>query len=132
MTGQVCLNKSEYYEPKANEWINIADMTCRRSGLSCISFRNYLYVMGGFDGHTRLRSCEKYNPDDDKWTDVPDMSFQRSNFAIEILDDMIFVIGGYNGRTLSHNECFSVAKNVWYALTLCTIYFFIFIIKMLG
>lgn len=110
----MCLNKCEYYDPQANEWINIADMSCRRSGLACISFKSNLYAMGGFDGHTRLRSCELYDPIENKWTDVPDMSFKRSNFATEILDDMIFVIGGYNGRTLSNNECFNVAKGEWY------------------
>lgn len=116
MTGQVCLNKAEYFDPQMNEWRNIADMSCRRSGLASIGFQNCLYVMGGFDGHARLRSCEKYDPVENKWTDIPDMSFQRSNFAIEILDDMIFVVGGYNGRTLSHNECFHVAKNEWFVV----------------
>lgn len=113
MTGQVCLSKCEFYDPQRNKWENIADMSCRRSGLSCISFKDCLYVMGGFDGHTRLSSCEKYNSVNNKWTDFPDMSFKRSNFATEILDDMIFVIGGYNGHTLSNNECFDVAKGEW-------------------
>lgn len=75
--------------------------------------------MGGFDGHSRLRSCEKYDPVENKWTDIPNMSFKRSNFATEILDDMIYVIGGYNGRTLSNNECFNVAKDVWYVTLIC-------------
>ncbi|XP_037046582.1 kelch-like protein 10 isoform X2 [Bradysia coprophila] len=117
ITGQICLSKCEYYDPQTNQWTNIADMSSRRSGLTCISFKNCVYAMGGFDGHSRLRSCERYDPVENKWTDIPNMSFKRSNFATEILDDMIYVIGGYNGRTLSNNECFNVAKDVWLVAT---------------
>lgn len=102
------------FDPNTNKWTNIANMTIRRSGVACVGFNGFVYVMGGFDGHTRLNSCERYDPSNDEWTNILDMPHQRSNFGIEVLDDMIFVIGGYNGLyTLPHCECLDVAENQW-------------------
>lgn len=112
------------FDPITSKWTNIANMNVRRSGVACVGFNEFLYVMGGFDGHTRLSSCERYDPSNDEWTSILDMPHQRSNFGIEILDDMIFVIGGYNGLyTLPHCECLDVAENQWsVCLISCTLW----------
>lgn len=44
--GQECMNTAEVYDPDTNQWTMIAPLRSRRSGVSCISYHNYVYVIG--------------------------------------------------------------------------------------
>ena len=90
-------------------------MSTRRSGLSCASLNEELYVLGGYDGIGRLASCEKYNFTTKKWTNIGTMDCPRSNFTSCIFESKIVAIGGYAGRTgtTSRVEVYDEAKNTW-------------------
>ena len=90
-------------------------MSKRRSGLSCASLNEELYVLGGYDGLGRLASCEKYNFTTKKWTNLGAMDCPRSNFTSCIFESKIVAIGGYAGRTgtTSRVEVYDEAKNTW-------------------
>lgn len=89
-------------------------MANRRSGVGCVSYQGYIYVIGGYDGSDRLSSCEKYNPTTDEWSTICEMSEKRSNFGIEIIDDMIYAIGGFNGEgTVDTVECYDPERDIW-------------------
>lgn len=40
-------------------------MICRRSAAGAAAYDGCLYVCGGFDGQTSLRTCEMYIPEQD-------------------------------------------------------------------
>lgn len=89
-------------------------MSSRRSGLSCVSFQNEIYVIGGFNGINRLSTCEKFNPESNAWTFIPEMYRMRSNFAAEIIDNTILVCGGFDAFSfISSVECFNVERMEW-------------------
>ena len=90
-------------------------MSKRRSGLSCASLNEELYVLGGYDGLGRLAFCEKYNFTTKKWTNLGAMDCPRSNFTSCIFESKIVAIGGYAGRTgtTSRVEVYDEAKNTW-------------------
>lgn len=117
------MHSAEVYDPETNQWTMINPMRSRRSGVSCISYHGHVYVIGGFNGISRMCSGEKYNPVTNAWTQIPDMYNPRSNFAIEVIDDMIFAIGGFNGvTTIYHVECYDEKTNEWYEATDMNIY----------
>ena len=115
----------------------LAPMLVRRSGVSCVAHRGCLYVIGGFNGLTRMNSGEKYEISTKSWTMVKEMFHPRSNFGLEIIDDMVMAIGGalalsfdciitisltqilgFNGiQTISHCECYIPEKNEWVQAT---------------
>ncbi|UYV74625.1 KLHL10 [Cordylochernes scorpioides] len=68
---------------QANQWTMIAPMLSRRSGVSCAALHGSLYVLGGFNGMSRLASGERYNPRTNSWAPIPEMASRRSNFAME-------------------------------------------------
>lgn len=79
-----------------------------------VAYHNYLYVIGGFNGLSRMNSGEKFDPTTSLWSPVVDMHNPRSNFAIEILDDTIFVTGGFNGvTTTAQTECYNDRTDEW-------------------
>lgn len=117
------MHSAEVFDPDGNQWTLINPMRSRRSGVSCIAYHGHVYVIGGFNGISRMCSCEKYNPQANSWSQIPDMYNPRSNFAIEVIDDMIFAIGGFNGvTTIYHVECYDEKTNEWYEATDMNIY----------
>ena len=56
------------------KWSNIRSMRESRSGVKVVAMGGLLYVVGGWDGHQRLRSGEVLNPDTQMWSDLPNMS----------------------------------------------------------
>lgn len=94
------MHSAEVYDPVINQWSLISPMRSRRSGVSCIAYHGQVYVIGGFNGISRMCSGEKFNPQTNTWAPIPDMYNPRSNFAIEVIDDMIFAIGGFNGKII--------------------------------
>lgn len=117
------MHSAEVYDPETNQWTMINPMRSRRSGVSCIAYHGHVYVIGGFNGISRMCSGEKFNPANNTWSQIPDMYNPRSNFAIEVIDDMIFAIGGFNGvTTIYHVECYDEKTNEWYEATDMNIY----------
>jgi len=95
-SNSVYLKSVEAYTPTANVWSPIADMHLSRYNpskynnynlkkiflmnllklnrifnIGVVTFNGLLYVMGGFDGSTRLDSMEIYDPNTNTWTMEP-------------------------------------------------------------
>ena len=50
----------ERYDPDADEWNKVADMTTRRSGAGVGVIDGLLYAVGGHDGPTVRKSAEVF------------------------------------------------------------------------
>lgn len=75
---------------------------------------SFLCQVGGFDGHTRLRSVEAYNPETNTWSPVPSMLTPRSNFGIEVIEDRLFVAGGFDGTATTNKvEYYDADTREW-------------------
>ena len=57
-----CLSSVERYDPDADEWTKVADMTTRRSGAGVGVIDGLLYAVGGHDGPTVRKSAEVFHP----------------------------------------------------------------------
>lgn len=112
--GQECMNSAEFYDPTTNTWSPLPNMISRRSGVSCVAHKGYIYVVGGFNGLSRMNTGERFDPETQTWSSIREMYHPRSNFGLEIIDDMIFAIGGFNGvATIAHAECYVVETDEW-------------------
>ena len=52
-------NSVRMFDPLTRVWREVAPMNSRRCYVSVAVLGGYIYAMGGFDGHTRLRSVER-------------------------------------------------------------------------
>lgn len=52
--GQEVLNSAECYDPEQDVWTPITTMTSPRSGIKLVAYCEYLYIIGGFNGNSRL------------------------------------------------------------------------------
>lgn len=92
----------------------IADMMHQRSGHKCITFEDFIYVCGGFDGTMRMNLCEKYNPNTNSWSTIREMNIARTNFGVAVIDETIFVAGGFSSSNATSTvEFYRSNENAW-------------------
>jgi len=65
----------ESYNPLSDAWIQVSDMSCRRSGAAVCVLNNLIWICGGHDGPLVRKSVEYYNPETNTWHQVSDMAF---------------------------------------------------------
>eukprot|EP00102_Acyrthosiphon_pisum_P002195 XP_001943389.2 PREDICTED: kelch-like protein 17 isoform X2 [Acyrthosiphon pisum] len=87
------LKSVEAYTPITKVWSSIADMHLCRSDPRVVTFNGLLYVMGGFNGSTRLDSIEIYNPKTNTWT------LDTLSTSVEVIYGAVVVDGSPHLRT---------------------------------
>lgn len=65
-------NSVELYDPKTNEWTNVAPTNKCHGSSALIAFNGFLYTMGGFVGQV-----ERFDPYENSWKEVCDWNSQR-------------------------------------------------------
>eukprot|EP00747_Dinoflagellata_sp_TGD_P167747 gnl/TRDRNA2_/TRDRNA2_192771_c0_seq1.p1 gnl/TRDRNA2_/TRDRNA2_192771_c0~~gnl/TRDRNA2_/TRDRNA2_192771_c0_seq1.p1 ORF type:complete len:344 (+),score=60.64 gnl/TRDRNA2_/TRDRNA2_192771_c0_seq1:67-1032(+) len=91
----------------------------KRSGLCASMINDRIYIVGGHNGESPLRTLESFTPgrsisDRGEWTELPPMLARRAYPAAGVLDGKMFVMGGSSdGRTLNTVEVFDPESNQW-------------------
>nr|XP_032819214.1 kelch-like protein 12 isoform X3 [Petromyzon marinus] len=70
----------EKYDPKSQDWSLLPSITRKRRYVATVSLNERVYVMGGYDGRSRLSSveCLDYGADEDGvWYSVAPMNVRR-------------------------------------------------------
>ena len=93
------LSSVEVFNPKTNQWRDIAEMSEPKSGHSASVIDGKIYVIGGgFRGnglYTHLSTIEIYDPETDRWTREPDMPMSKSGHTVEVINGEIYIFGGH-------------------------------------
>ena len=115
--SEVMICEVQKYNPMCNEWTQLASMKSCRAGHCAVVLEDLIYVIGGSDGLTSLKSVESYDPSTNRWSKVPDMANTRKNAAGVNACGKIFVIGGYcddHETNVEHScEIFDAHLNEW-------------------
>lgn len=70
------------------------------SALGAAALDGKLYVCGGYDGVTSLRSVECYDASTNQWKPVADMTRQRSAAGVTLFDGQLYSLGGHDGLNI--------------------------------
>jgi len=90
-----------------------------RAGLAATVSDSRIYVCGGHDGESPVKSLQVFQPGPDidspgVWSQMPAMLARRTYLQTVTCDGRIFAIGGSaDGRTLNTIEVFDPAENAW-------------------
>ncbi|CAG5129308.1 unnamed protein product [Candidula unifasciata] len=128
----------ESFCSKTDSWTKLPNLTRKRRYVSAASVSNKLYVVGGYDGHSRLSLVEKLDFTVEKlqwetvtsmhqrrglagicsssvqWTMLSAMAIGREGAGLVVASDMIYCIGGYDGtHLLSSAECYDPQMDQW-------------------
>lgn len=91
----------EKYDPKTHTWTRLPSLSRRRRYVSAASVGGKLYVMGGYDGHSRLNlvECLDLTQSQLSWTTVSAMHHRRGLAGVCVYKDYIYMCGGFDGHT---------------------------------
>ena len=75
------------------------DMSVARLGCAAVCIEGNMYVVGGEDGGSHLKSAEMYDTSAGQWRALPDMSVARLGCAAVCIEGHVYVVGGSDGET---------------------------------
>ncbi|KAH8027712.1 hypothetical protein HPB51_007262 [Rhipicephalus microplus] len=94
-TGTTVLDSVESYDPSTNVWTRIITMSSPRSGAKVVAHEDMLYIIGGYNGVTRLSSSittvelvEKYDIAARGWYTAPQISTNCSASTACVVEDV--------------------------------------------
>ena len=73
------------FNTMTGQWSTLSSMNVPRAWPSAAVFENKIFLLGGFDGMSRLRSVEFYDPETDTWTFVSNMNVNRAGCAAAVV-----------------------------------------------
>ena len=80
--------------------------------IRCVYHDGLIYLIGGFNGQSRIRSVDIYCPQTENWSTGPDMLCRRGTLGVGILNDRVYAVGGFDGMAgLVSVECWSMKMN---------------------
>ncbi|XP_071964808.1 kelch-like protein 24 [Antedon mediterranea] len=82
------------YMIRRNKWFESSAMIQSRQRHASVALGNYVYVIGGYDGRSRLSSVERFDPKENKWEKVAPLTEALSSPAAVIFRGNIYVLGG--------------------------------------
>nr|KAG5708496.1 hypothetical protein BaRGS_026223 [Batillaria attramentaria] len=91
----------EKYDPKTHTWARLPSLSRRRRYVSAASVGGKLYVMGGYDGHSRLNlvECLDLTQSQLSWATISAMHHRRGLAGVCVYKDCIYMCGGFDGHT---------------------------------
>ncbi|XP_076447771.1 kelch-like protein 12 isoform X2 [Babylonia areolata] len=91
----------EKYDPKSHTWTRLPNLSRRRRYVSAASLGGRLYVMGGYDGHSRLNlaECLDLTQTQLSWNPIAQMHHRRGLACVCVYKDGIYMCGGFDGHT---------------------------------
>ena len=82
------------YDPVADSWESLAEMTQPREHVAAVSLDGKLWVLGGRWGEEMLNTVEVFDPVTGTWSSGPAMAEARSGFGATVVGETIVAAGG--------------------------------------
>jgi N-acetylneuraminic acid mutarotase len=91
-------NTTEVFDPTTGKWSPGVNMpTARRC--TAVVVDNFVIVLGGRDGNSRVATVEVMNPRERVWRRLPDLSERRCPSSVVWLGDRLFLFGDQGTTT---------------------------------
>ena len=108
------LDVAECYNPDLDQWTDCAGMRIPRRHAGASSLGKNVFVVGGHDGNSYLRSVEAYSPEADRWSNICSMAGRRGGLGVATVENRLYAVGGYNGsKNLSTVEYLEDDGSSW-------------------
>ncbi len=99
------------------------EMSVAREGCAAVCIEGNVYVVGGRNGGSNLKSAEMYDGATGEWRALPEMSVARGGCAAVCIDGSVVVVGGWGDMTDDRQltlhasaECYDPVANEWRTL----------------
>ncbi|MFH8473978.1 carboxypeptidase regulatory-like domain-containing protein [Streptomyces sp. NPDC018000] len=110
------VNKAYAYDPGAQAWSALPNMSVARGGAQAAAHGGKLYAFGGWDNYTRpVAKTEIYDPASGTWSTGADNPQPRSGAGVAELGGKIYLVGGCIGNDCGKTnvQVYDPAANSW-------------------
>lgn len=108
------LDLNEVFDPRANEWTQLAPMPTPRSSPGTAVIGDLIYVVGGYPEEDATNQVEVFDTANNRWlTDLPPMPTARFDLTAVAIDNLVYAIGGYNRGALDVFEAYDTQARQW-------------------
>uniref|UniRef100_A0A8C4X7Z4 Uncharacterized protein n=1 Tax=Erpetoichthys calabaricus TaxID=27687 RepID=A0A8C4X7Z4_ERPCA len=76
-------------DPVTRVWQEVAPMHSCRCYFSVVALNDFIYALGGFDGHSLLNTAEKYNTELNQWSSTSSMNVRRNDASATALNGKV-------------------------------------------
>lgn len=114
IAGAWASNSLWKFDLKSLEFTRLNNMFAGRNYIDLAHQDSCLYVVGGNNQVSRLRTAEKFDISQNQWFKIASMEKIRSDHATVECDGKIYAIGGFDGWTASRSvEAYCPIQNTW-------------------
>ncbi|XP_067841736.1 kelch-like protein 24 [Heptranchias perlo] len=113
--GHLYSNDVWMYNSPLNVWVRVASLNKGRWRHRMVVLQGKIYVVGGFNGFSRMSSVECYDPYLNSWSFTSPLLEAVSSAAVVACLNKIYVIGGALSDQLNSNkvQCYDPVKDDW-------------------
>lgn len=86
------------YDPSTDKWIIKSNLPKARAIMGIASVNHKIYIFGGLENGTPVKTVEEYDPVTNSWSKKTDMPTAKYGMGVAVVDNKIYVIGGQDGR----------------------------------
>ncbi len=107
------LKSAEVYDPGKKEWTFLPDMHITRSGASCVTVKDNIYILGGTTNAEggRCNSIEVFNVKTNTWSMLKSpMLTKKEQHCSVVVGNKIYVFGGNKS---GHTEVYDIDTKEW-------------------
>lgn len=98
------------FDIEQDKWLRGADMPTRKDTRAFVK-DGQIYVVGGYNNSSALKSFEQYDPKSNQWRTLPDLPEQISAHSLSLVNDKLYVFGDY--RQLDLTYCYDFISQQW-------------------
>jgi len=92
-----------------NKWVRAADMPTTKSTKAIVK-EDLIYLVGGYNGKSSLKTFERFDPISNKWESLPSMPVGISAHSLTLIKNKLFVFGNYNDLDSTYSYDFDTLK----------------------
>ncbi|KAL9956955.1 hypothetical protein ACROYT_G038521, partial [Oculina patagonica] len=108
------VRKSERFDTVENRWEEIADMQHARGCAFGVGTQGKIFVAGGTQPPSWLKTCEMYNISTNEWQSIGSLNVGRVSASMVSLKGTLYVLGGTNINSSELSvECYDPTEDKW-------------------
>ena len=94
-----------------NKWEKIANMQQKRGSAFGVASEGKIFVAGGQDSQTSLKTCEMFNISTNEWQFIGSLTVDRACGTMVSLKGTLYVLGGIHNQLSV--ECYDPTEDKW-------------------
>ncbi|PIC40168.1 hypothetical protein B9Z55_011611 [Caenorhabditis nigoni] len=104
----------ERLDTESQQWERIPSMIQQRCRFGAATYKGKIYVAGGYDGTSFLKSVEVYDPIEKEWAPCSAMNMRRSRVSLVATNEGLFAVAGFDGENnLCSMEQYDETTDQW-------------------